>query len=446
MRTLSPRARAVVLLAVASVACVAVSTTPAVAEGGAKQLVAATDPPVDASWQTPIGAEETVFSSTKGEVDSLYSIYQKPDGTWRGYLSGRRQAGTYQYNEASNGQLSNQQPMLSPGADLANANSQDNCGTWPIGQIYKKSATEWVTFFHEEQSDPSRFSTKTPISSRCNGHHTRWRIRLMTSSDKGVTWDKGSVVITQDSALLKRPDGTWSYGTDDTGSPRLVIGANYAYLLYRAVNRSAPIGGGLGAQMNRAQMSIARAPLAQIDDPSAWMKWFNGSYSQPGMNGQQDPIPGLVGQARGISWNSYLHRYIAVVACRGVTLGDDKCASGSGDSNSTAVSQPGGIYLYEAVGANLTSWAPVGRVQKFADSLNAWGKDSECQQNPKGYVTIDKQSVPEPLAFGYASIVGTSGDDRDSHSGKQFYIYYMYKKVGDCMNQRELRRRLITLN
>lgn len=327
-----------------------------------------------------IGKPEKILGPS-GIVDSLYATVSNGSGL-HGYMSNTE---VYWFDQRKDGSLANQRLILGPGG----TGSVDQCGVHPVGTIYKDSAnrSHWITFYHAERGAPVD-------NGHCNHHdgHTRWTIVRMESFDSGKTWQKGKQVITQDSSLLSK-DGVWSYHTDDAGSPHLVIKGSYMYLFYRAVpDHDQP-----------QRMSIARATLASKGVPGAWHKWYIDGYSQPGLGGKQTPIIGLPKAARGISYNTYLNRYISVVV----------------DAE--------GIKLYKATDSTLRNWTFLHRLVYFG-STSGWGMT--C-------------SSTMPVAYGYGSIIGQYGDG--ARSGQKFWVYYMKKPYGECFDHRYLYRRLVTL-
>lgn len=290
----------------------------------------------------------------------------------------------YTYVLAKNGTLTDQTVVLAHGG----AGSPDQCGAHPAGSIYHVTPTHWVTFYHAEQAAPGE---------GCNtdreDKHTRWTIRRMDSWNAGRTWVKGAAVITQDASLLTDPTtGTWNFRCDDAGEPHLTVRGPWMYLTYEACNET---------QYGRHE-SIARAPLSTLGRTGTWEKWYDGSFSQPGLGGQQSGLSGIPAGTRGISWNTYLHTYLAVVV------------------------HIGGAMLYTS--PDLIDWSPLGPVFTTGLSGSAWG---HCATSPC------------PAAYGYGSLIGLNGSP--TTTGQSFYLYFMYKPCNDPFAARELERELVTL-
>lgn len=340
--------------------------------------------PTDEVAQITVGAPQKIFGPS-GYVDSLYATVRGPRGQLQGYLSNTK---VLWFNQRANGSLTNRRVVLSGGR----RGSVDQCGVHPVGTIFKDPAaprSHWITFYHAERSAPAD-------RGKCNhwNRHTRWTIVRMETFNGGRSWLKRGQVITQDRKLLRTPAGRWSYATDDVGSPRLVISGTYMYLYFRATNRSS---NGL------LKMTVARAPLRSKGKAGAWTKFHNGAFTEPGLGGQSSGLPGLPAQARGISYNQHLNRWLAVQV------------------------DIAGTFLYQST--DRLNWTPLRQVVKTGLTESAWHK-------PCGRKGL-------PVAYGYGSIIGLNGSS--SGSDKSFWVYYMKKPAGECFSDRYLYRRRVTL-
>ncbi len=318
-------------------------------------------------------------------VDSLYSTVRDNKGQLHGYLSNTK---VMWYDQRANGSLTNPRQIMSGGG----RGSVDQCGVHPVGTIYKDPAargSHWITFYHAERAAPVD-------GGKCNhwDRHTRWSIVRMETFNGGRTWLKRGQVITQDRGLLSTPAGRWSYATDDAGSPRLVIAGKFMYLYHRATNRTSG---------TLQEMTIARASLRSKGKPGAWTKFFKGAFTEPGLGGQSSALSGLPAAARGISYNSYLDRWLAVKV------------------------DIAGTFLFQST--DRMSWTPLRQIVRTGLTESAWHRP--CGRNGL------------PVAYGYGSIIGRNGSS--SESSKSFWVYYMKKPAGKCFTDRYLYRRLVTL-
>ncbi|MFK0073193.1 RICIN domain-containing protein [Arthrobacter woluwensis] len=110
------------------------------------------------------------------------------------------------------------------------------------------------------------------------------------SSDQGKTWTITGHVITSPYSTTRNdttafPNQTYYYGD---GDPRLVVdtASGYFYVFYgsRVINKN----GGWAAPGFAEH--VARAPISQKMAPSSWQKYYNGSWSTPGVGGAESTI------------------------------------------------------------------------------------------------------------------------------------------------------------
>ncbi|WP_377268671.1 RICIN domain-containing protein [Peterkaempfera sp. SMS 1(5)a] len=110
-------------------------------------------------------------------------------------------------------------------------------------------------------------------------------IDYAVSTDQGRTWDIKDHIITSpystgrgDNAAF--PNQSYDYGD---GDPRLFVdtASGYFYVFYnsRVVSKGG-VGGG-----NDSLAHVARAPMSAKMAPGSWQKWYDGSWSQPGVGG-----------------------------------------------------------------------------------------------------------------------------------------------------------------
>jgi hypothetical protein len=339
--------------------------------------------PANAATVPTLGPPQKILGPTN-EVDSVYTTFRDLHHVLHAFVSNNR---VYEYEQQADGRLVNGRLVLDPGG----AGSADQCGAHPVGPFYRdpQHPRHVITFYHAEQAAPVDQAT-------CNhaDKHTRWAIRRLSSWNDGRTWHKGAAVITQDTNLLDDPGaGSWNYHGDDAGEPHLVIRGGWLYLIYLAANE----------QDRSHEESIARAPVSSLGVAGSWRKWYDGSWSQPGLGGEQTALDGLPAGGRAVSYNDYLHRYVA------------------------AVVHIGGAALYEST--DLLHWKAYSVLWSTGLTGSVWG--DPCS------------GTGEPAAYGYGSIIGYQGSA--STSGQQFWVYYMRKPAGTCFDQRYLYRRLVTL-
>jgi hypothetical protein len=201
---------------------------------------------------------------------------------------------------------------------------------------------------------------------------------LARSHDNGLTWQRQGGIIT---GTQPKPSGTPPRPALGAGNPSAIAADGYIYVFY--VN--------LGYDSGPDQTHVARAPVASDGRPGSWEKWYQGSFSQPGLGGQSTPVMPLappavktVWAANGIvSYNVYFHAYLNVFQ--------------------TAIG------FYYATSPDLLHWTVRGQLFGFGHNEDA----------PKR----------GQLWYSYPSFF-TPGDPNDRTTGQSGYLYYAKARWG----------------
>ena len=110
-------------------------------------------------------------------------------------------------------------------------------------------------------------------------------IDFAESTDQGKTWTIKAHVITSPYSTVRGdtaafPQQTYDYGD---GDPRLYVdtASGYFYVYYgsRIVDK--------GGNWQAFYAHVARAPIASKMASGSWRKWYDGSWSQPGVGGKE---------------------------------------------------------------------------------------------------------------------------------------------------------------
>ncbi|GAA0255944.1 hypothetical protein GCM10010492_66000 [Saccharothrix mutabilis subsp. mutabilis] len=113
-------------------------------------------------------------------------------------------------------------------------------------------------------------------------------IDYAVSTDQGRTWTIRDHVITSPYSTKRGdttafPHQTYHYGA---GDQRLFVdtASGYFYVFYgsRIVDK--------GGSWRAFYGHVARAPIASKMAPGSWQKWYNGSWSQPGVGGRESTM------------------------------------------------------------------------------------------------------------------------------------------------------------
>lgn len=200
------------------------------------------------------------------------------------------------YRSISNSPLlQNQIGQLNPTTAVFGGRQPDNGlsngfndgGMWLIG-VRELDDGRLVGFFHAE-------SHWYPRSTQ--GWQAYKSIGVAYSNDKGLTWGTPELILKQSSNKPASPE--WS-------------GLGDGCVIYNHLNNKyycyyTPVSGSVNLSM-----AVSSNPEA---GPNSWTKWYNGSFSQPGIGGLDSPIAGLSsrpGANPSVHWNTYLNKFIMV--------------------------------------------------------------------------------------------------------------------------------------
>jgi len=154
------------------------------------------------------------------------------------------------------------------------------------GVFRGRSDDELIGLYHQE------FWPKYPQQFPFNA-----QIGLAVSYDKGYTWEDKGPVITGDYVDPNAPRVT------GVGQPSPVVAGKNVFIYYTNWGEG------------NANICLAKAPLANIDNPSAWSKWYAGKFQETGLGGRATPVltsPDGVAALISVSWNTKLDKFLAV--------------------------------------------------------------------------------------------------------------------------------------
>ncbi len=176
------------------------------------------------------------------------------------------------------------------------AGSYDNGGAWICGHHWANDGSLYV-FYHAEDQE-----NMPPIPGGIPGFYAS--IAAAVSTDGGITFTKLGRVIT--SSLPKDTNGSPAQGA---GECSVLAGPTGRYLYMYYTDHSNLNGRGV-------QIALARADLSQgTPTGSAWQKYYQGSFSQPGLGGLETPLvtaPGGAGDAINphVTYSVHLKRFV----------------------------------------------------------------------------------------------------------------------------------------
>ncbi|WP_198676458.1 RICIN domain-containing protein [Kribbella monticola] len=265
---------------------------------------AASAAPPTATYTIAVGAKGSWTTPT----DTPAGTYIDKDGTFyfqqSAALYGATEPRKWDFYTGTNLDTAAKSSALSNAINPANSSDKNNDTTWrcnnsptgleatfaPAGSGYSQKnfcdlagvwvdpdTGDWYGLVHNE-------FTPQPFG---DGLHYD-AIDYAVSTDQGKTWTIKSHVITSPYSTKRNdstafPNQTYSYGD---GDQRLFVdtASGYFYVYYgsRIIDKA-------GGWKNFRQ-HVARAKMSSKMAPSSWQKWYDGSWSQPGVGGLESNL------------------------------------------------------------------------------------------------------------------------------------------------------------
>lgn len=271
---------------------------------GAARTVAAAHALVlgdDAQAVLPVGRYGLRFTP-----DEHMSYFRRTDGTARVFWAGGTAAGTGETVAMETDDFSDFAPLMASG-DLAlavfgpsgpgsNAFDADYAGPGSI--VRASNGRDLLMFYHAENHlfAGVHYSFEPFYAS----------IGLARSPDDGVTWYRAGQIVSSDAP---HPTGASPREAMGTGSPSAIVYRGYIYLFYLDI---AP------PNTRPDVIHVARSPVATDGRPGSWQKFYDGSFSEPGLGGASTPVVGPVAPVGrtisaafpDVSYNTYLKSFL----------------------------------------------------------------------------------------------------------------------------------------
>lgn len=168
---------------------------------------------------------------------------------------------------------------------------------WIMGGIWSDNGI-WYSTVHVE------------FNYQGTGINRTWfrRIGIATSNDKGATWHYWCDIITSNHSY-NVDEGTSDYFNYGPGGQHLYVDEENGYFyLYYGVAWCEKT----GVVNQTPTIRVARSPISQKMDQGSWTKWYNGSWSQPGLFGNDSDINMMHANELHVSYNTYLNKYMAI--------------------------------------------------------------------------------------------------------------------------------------
>jgi hypothetical protein len=260
----------------------------------------------------------------------------------------------------------------------------DSCGAW-LNNVWQDGAVirGW---YHAE--------------TECAYPQTRKSVAYAESDNGGHTFVKPNYPNNQ---VITSPPKYTDPNNDDEGDHRVIRVGDYLYMYF------------LSNHQPSWQIYLARSLISDRGLPGTWHKYYNGSFTEPGLGGEASPVASWTDLATSwVSYNSYLNSYVGF----------------SGVWDNLSGRQNG--FGFSASVDGLNNWAAImndstGQPYFLLSYEGSW----------------DRQANNREL-IAYPSFVSVDGDS--NQVGDVFWLYYMYLNPGDDFDRRYLVRRKIRVS
>ena len=187
---------------------------------------------------------------------------------------------TYRTLGQSLSEMMNPQAVLRPGP----TGSYDNGGAW-LYAVFRRSENSLIGFYHAEDRQFKAVPDSKGIA---------WKsIALCMSDDNGTTWQKKGRIVT---SSREKPEKPTSGGCGDFCVIRDEKDKRWVCFY----------------QEHYLCMAVSED---QDGKPGTWKKYYQGSFSEPGLGGQNTPLPSLAKYAGGnpsVHFNTLLKKWVMV--------------------------------------------------------------------------------------------------------------------------------------
>jgi hypothetical protein len=231
-------------------------------------------PDLGASIRIRVGVPLVARGPAPNIADAAFTEVQLPGGRFRGFTA----AGTtFAIDGKAPYDMGGQAAtVLKPGP----AGSPSSCGQW-IDHVELESKTLFGWVHNETACDYAKYG------------QTHASMTIAASTDHGLTWKiEGPIIVGTDPPAANKETGD-SCMTVVRGQD----GYDYAYCLHNG-----------GHSWDGGYTFAARAPAAD-PGPGKWKRYFNGAWSEPGVEGKSSPLDGAgvaywttIGETVGLKW------------------------------------------------------------------------------------------------------------------------------------------------
>jgi len=331
--------------------------------------------PNDPGFRVEVGEEEYVIGPSTHFPDGPF-LSVKTNGQLRAYAPSNS---TYTFLGDSLDSLSYLGVAIAPGT----AGQFDECGAW-LHSVYKITENHWIGWHHAEED--CNYTTGA----------THKSMGFVESYDAGQTWQRPNYPNNQ--VLTSSNPVNDSTKQDGAGDGVVLKIGDYFYMLY--------------VEWTDWGTHLARSRVSDLGKPGTWYKYYNGSFSEPGLGGRSTNIVKHI--LSSTTYNSYLDKILSI--------------RGWGRT---------GFYLLIADKNDLTRWNLFPSSPQLAIfPLVSYLGDKRLDNWWGGLNKDERMQV-----YAYFSLIGLDGDW--NKIGQEFYFYYLKVFEREDFTQRYLLRRKI---
>lgn len=269
--------------------------------------------PPNSTINITLGEPKQLFSVGQFGIrwipDEHTAVIQQPDGSYHVFFAANVSTYFFSSRDFLNysvvaGSPNVAQPVLGPSCDGINHSCLNNYDADYAGAnaVFPASnGKDLLMIYHAENH---YFA----------GVHQTWQhfyatVSLARSTDYGTTWTREGGII---SGSDPKPSTAPPSG-EGASLPGAIIANNYIYVFYTYAPSV-----GYPDQNQKHEIQVARAPLSSDGAPGTWLKYYNGSFSQPGLGGLGSPVIQYPEYWCGQPWpaySTYLKEYVLVYIC-----------------------------------------------------------------------------------------------------------------------------------
>ncbi len=265
-----------------------------------------------------LGAPRQLFSPGQFDTDYIpdehIPVLQQPDGSYRIFFTGHpdkeKRFSTFLFSTTDFinytplvGSPTKAKAVFAQSCDGVNMSCLEDFDADYAGADFVYPASDGKDLLMVYHGENHRFGGVH--SDWGEGIHFYATVGLARSKDGGASWSRsGAIISSNDSKPQTAPVAAGA------SLPGGIVSGDYVYVFYTYLP---------SPYSPEDAIQVARSPLASDGAPGTWEKYYNGSFSQPGLGGPGSSlIPAGTCTHVGQPWpaySDYLKKYVLVFLC-----------------------------------------------------------------------------------------------------------------------------------